>query len=94
MQQNTTDEPVRSADQDPVLRMVNKSLYKQNRERQTAYNDSIAENQARTALVLGGGAPNLALMAGAVAAFNKRNKRFDVVSTSGAGALVECFRQA
>jgi hypothetical protein len=41
MQQNTTDEPVRSADQDPVLRMVNKSLYKQNRERQTAYNDSM-----------------------------------------------------
>jgi NTE family protein len=38
--------------------------------------------------VLGGGATNLALMAGAVAAFNKRNKRFDVVSTSGAGALV------
>ncbi len=42
---------------------------------------------ARTALVLGGGAPNMALMAGAVAAFHERGVVFDVVSTSGAGSL-------
>jgi NTE family protein len=37
--------------------------------------------------VLGGGAPNMALMAGAVAAFVDRNVVFDVVSASGAGSL-------
>jgi len=40
------------------------------------------------ALVLGGGAPNLTLMAGAVAALHDAGVRFDVVSTSGAGMLI------
>src|ERR1700751_1363820 len=40
------------------------------------------------ALVLGGGAPNLTLMAGAVAALDDAGMKFDVVSTCGAGALV------
>jgi predicted acylesterase/phospholipase RssA len=44
--------------------------------------------RSKTALVLGGGAPNSALMAGALAAFEEHGVRFDVVSTSGAGALV------
>src|SRR5262249_28007449 len=38
-------------------------------------------------LVLGGGAPNMALIAGAVAAFVDRGVTFDVVSASGAGSL-------
>ena len=40
------------------------------------------------ALVLGGGAPNLTLMAGAVAALDAAKVKFDVVSTSGAGMLI------
>ena len=40
------------------------------------------------ALVLGGGAPNLTLMAGAVAALDKAGVEFDVVSTAGAGMLI------
>ena len=40
------------------------------------------------ALVLGGGAPNLTLMAGAVAALHEAGVKFDVVSTSGAGMLI------
>ena len=40
------------------------------------------------ALVLGGGAPNLTLMAGAVAALDDAGVEFDIVSTSGAGMLV------
>ena len=40
------------------------------------------------ALVLGGGAPNLTLMAGAVAALDDAGVKFDVVSTSGAGMLI------
>jgi predicted acylesterase/phospholipase RssA len=40
------------------------------------------------ALVLGGGAPNLTLMAGAVAALDDAGVEFDVVSTSGAGMLI------
>ena len=39
------------------------------------------------ALVLGGGAPNLTLMAAAVAALDDAGVEFDVVSTSGAGQL-------
>jgi predicted acylesterase/phospholipase RssA len=38
--------------------------------------------------VLGGGAPNLTYMAGALAALDDRGVRFDVVSTSGAGMLI------
>ena len=40
------------------------------------------------ALVLGGGAPNLTLMSGAVAALDDAGVEFDIVSTSGAGMLV------
>jgi NTE family protein len=40
------------------------------------------------ALVLGGGAPNLTLMSGALAALDARGVKFDVVSSLGAGMLV------
>jgi len=40
------------------------------------------------ALVLGGGAPNLTLMAGAVAALDDEGVKFDIVSTTGAGMLI------
>lgn len=40
------------------------------------------------ALVLGGGAPNATLMAGALVALLDRGVRFDIISTSGAGALL------
>jgi NTE family protein len=39
-------------------------------------------------LVLGGGAPNLTLMSGALLAFHDQGLTFDVVSMSGAGAVV------
>lgn len=42
----------------------------------------------KTALVLGGGAPNATYMAGALVAFDEAGVRFDVISTAGAGALV------
>ena len=61
--------------------------YKVNRDAKTERNAQRSENKARTALVLGGGAPNMALMAGAVAAFVQRGVTFDVVSASGAGSL-------
>lgn len=40
------------------------------------------------ALILGGGAPNLTLMSGALAAFKERNAQFSAISASGAGMLV------
>ncbi len=40
------------------------------------------------ALVVGGGAPNLTLMAGAIAALDEAGVKFDVVSTAGAGMLI------
>jgi NTE family protein len=40
------------------------------------------------ALILGGGAPNATLMAGALCAFIDRQVSFDLISTSGAGALI------
>lgn len=43
---------------------------------------------ARTALIIGGGAPNATLMAGALEAFAEAEVEFDVVSTAGAGALI------
>jgi NTE family protein len=61
--------------------------YKANRAAKSLRNAERSENRARTALVLGGGAPNMALMAGAVAAFVERGVVFDVVSASGAGSL-------
>ena len=39
-------------------------------------------------LLIGGGAPNSSLMAGALVAFIDRGIEFDVISTSGAGALM------
>lgn len=44
-----------------------------------------------TALILSGGAPNSTLMAGALNAFLEENIEFDVISTSGAGALIGLF---
>jgi predicted acylesterase/phospholipase RssA len=64
-----------------------RSRYKANRAAKSERNALRSENRARTALVLGGGAPNMALTAGAVAAFADRGIVFDVVSTSGAGSL-------
>jgi NTE family protein len=61
--------------------------YRANRAAKSLRNARLGEDRARTALVLGGGAPNMALMAGAVAAFVDRGIVFDVVSTSGAGSL-------
>lgn len=43
---------------------------------------------AKTALIIGGGAPNATLMAGALVAFEEAGVEFDVVSTAGAGALI------
>lgn len=43
---------------------------------------------AKTALVLGGGAPNATLMSGALEAFAEAGVKFDVISTAGAGALI------
>ncbi len=50
-------------------------------------NAAQSESRSRTALVLGGGAPNMALMAGALAGLHDRGVTFDVVSCSGAGSL-------
>lgn len=44
-----------------------------------------------TALILSGGAPNSTLMAGALVALEEEGVKFDVVSTSGAGALIGLF---
>lgn len=40
------------------------------------------------ALVLGGGAPNMTIMSGALVALDERGVTFDVVSTSGAGMFI------
>lgn len=40
------------------------------------------------ALILGGGAPNATLMAGALVAFIEAGVEFEIISTSGAGAIV------
>lgn len=42
----------------------------------------------KTALILGGGAPNATLMSGALEAFSDAGVHFDVISTAGAGALI------
>jgi NTE family protein len=67
---------------------IKRQRYLQNRAAKAAKNAEVSESKARTALVLGGGAPNSALMAGALAAFDKHGITFDVVSTSGAGGLI------
>src|SRR5262245_15129533 len=64
-----------------------RSRFKANRAAKSRRNAELRETRARTALVLGGGAPNMALMAGAIAAFAERGVVFDVISTSGAGSL-------
>jgi NTE family protein len=68
-------------------RMHKRLRHKANKVAKTKSNSVHSESKARTALVLGGGAPNMALMAGGVAAFVDRGVRFDVISTSGAGSL-------
>jgi NTE family protein len=65
-----------------------------NRREKTEANKEVAESESRTALVLGGGAPNMALMAGALAGFEECGAEFDVVSTSGAGAVIALLRYA
>lgn len=47
-----------------------------------------ASTKKTLALILGGGAPNAALMAGALEAFIDHHVSFDLISTSGAGALI------
>ena len=42
----------------------------------------------KTALVLGGGAPNFTLMAGALLAFHRANVKFDLISMAGGGAVL------
>jgi NTE family protein len=42
----------------------------------------------KVALVLGAGAPNSPLMAGALAAMYKRGKTFDIIYTTGGGAVI------
>ncbi len=44
-----------------------------------------------TALIIGGGAPNSTLMAGALCAFEEKGLQFDVISASGAGVLIGLF---
>ena len=45
-------------------------------------------NAGKTALVIGGGAPNSTLIAGALAAFLEEGISFDVISASGAGVVM------
>lgn len=53
-----------------------------------------ASGKKTVALVLGGGAPNATLMAGALEAFIDRQAHFDIVSTAGAGALIGLLYRA
>lgn len=48
----------------------------------------------RKALLIGGGAPNATLMSGALVAMIEAGLEFDVISTSGAGALIGLLYQA
>ena len=66
---------------------IDRDAYYRNRDAKTVSNAAVSDLTSTTAIVLGGGAPNMALMAGALAAFAERGVTFDVVSTSGAGAL-------
>jgi NTE family protein len=63
------------------------SKFRLHKAEKTIENEKQSEDDSRTALVLGGGAPNMALMAGALAALHQRGITFDVVSCSGAGSL-------
>jgi predicted acylesterase/phospholipase RssA len=77
-----------AGDQTPVDATVKERRYDANRAAKSRENAEHSERRSKTALLLGGGAPNMALMAGTVLAFHERGARFDVVSTSGAGAVV------
>lgn len=59
-----------------------------NNARRRAEHAAKADTKSKTALILGGGAPNSALMAGAMAAFDDQKIAVDVVSSSGAGGLI------
>ena len=67
---------------------VDRGAFRRNRAAKTIANAARQDRSSRTAIVLGGGAPNASLMAGALAAFVDHGVTFDVVSTSGAGALM------
>ncbi|MFL9925904.1 patatin-like phospholipase family protein [Herbaspirillum lusitanum] len=49
---------------------------------------SMKQRTGKKALVIGGGAPNSTLIAGALAAFLEEGIEFDVISASGAGVLM------
>jgi predicted acylesterase/phospholipase RssA len=68
-------------------RLTKRRRHKENAAAKSRLNAARSENRSRTALVLGGGAPNMALMAGALAALHDCGVSFDVVSCSGAGSL-------
>jgi NTE family protein len=71
----------------PPRGLTKRQGYEANAKAKSHVNAKHSENSSRTALVLGGGAPNMALMAGALAALHYRGVTFDVVSCSGAGSL-------
>ena len=58
--------------------------------------EALGQNQPsrKKALLIGGGAPNATLMAGALVAMIEAKVDFDVVSTSGAGALIGLLYRA
>ncbi len=68
-------------------RLTKRQRHKENAAAKSRLNAARSEKRSRTALVLGGGAPNMALMAGALAALQDCGVSFDVVSCSGAGSL-------
>jgi NTE family protein len=71
----------------PPRGLTKRERYWANAAAKSLVNAKNSENRSRTALVLGGGAPNMALMAGALAGLHDRGVTFDVVSCSGAGSL-------
>jgi NTE family protein len=71
----------------PPRGLTKRQRYKANATSKSRVNAEHSEDRSRTALVLGGGAPNMALIAGALAGLHERGVTFDVVSCSGAGSL-------
>ena len=89
---NSAAERQANADPYSAAGPLHASASKHERHRRNAAAKSVrnaaeSEQRSRTALVLGGGAPNMALMAGALAGLHDRGMAFDVVSCSGAGSL-------
>lgn len=80
----TSQKPVSATAHGPPSK---RQRHKENAAAKSKLNAARSESRARTALVLGGGAPNMALMAGALAALHECGVVFDVVSCSGAGSL-------